>query len=306
MRWTTGDLGDCSARRYLVTGANSGIGKEAAKELVRRGATVILACRDRRRGEAAAAGMTGPGTATVEELDLADLQSVRDFAAAVAGGGAPLDGLVANAAVMACPFRLSTDGYELQMATNYLGHALLVSLLWPALDARGRVVMVTSIAARGGRLSAATSVDDLVTPVPYNKQGVYCNTKQAALLFAQELHRRARAGGSEVVVVAAHPGVSYSELFPRQLRDNGLGWLVPLLRPGMRAALQSPAAGAAPLLRALADPALTGGELVGPRHFNQVRGAPDVLPVFRTGADPAVAARLWELTEEVLGTSLLG
>jgi NAD(P)-dependent dehydrogenase (short-subunit alcohol dehydrogenase family) len=298
-------MGDCTGRRILITGANSGIGREAARELVAKGASVVLACRDRARGAAAAAGMTGPGEATVRELDLADLGSVREVAAAVAGAGAPLDGLVANAGVMACPFRLSSDGYELQMATNHLGHALLVGLLWPALAPAARVVLVTSLAARGGRLSAATTRDDLVAPAPYSKQGVYSNTKQANLLFSQELHRRSRAAGSDVVVLAAHPGVSYSELFPRQLRDGGLGWLVPVLRPGMRIALQSSHAGGLPLLRALTDPALRGGEMVAPRHFHQVRGAPEVVPVFRTGSDPAAAAHLWELTEEILGTPLL-
>jgi NAD(P)-dependent dehydrogenase (short-subunit alcohol dehydrogenase family) len=306
MAWNTDQIGDCTGQRVVITGANSGIGLEAARELVARGATVTLACRDVAKGEAAAEGLKGPGTARVRLLDLADLQSVREFAAVCAAEDGPLSGLVANAGVMACPFRLSTDGYELQMATNHFGHALLVSLLWSSLAPAARVVVISSIAARGGKLSAATTEDDLVTPAPYNKQHVYSNTKQANLLFAQELQRRARAGGKDVTVITAHPGVSASELFPRQLRDSGLGWLVPVMRPVLAVVLQSSRAGAAPTLRALSDADLKGGELVGPRHFGQSRGAPELLEVFSTGSDPATAAHLWELTEQILGGPLIG
>lgn len=305
MAWTTEQMGDCSGRRVVITGANSGIGFEAAKDLVARGATVTLACRDLDKAKAAAAGISGPGEARVRHLDLSDTQSVRDFAGECAPADGPIDGLIANAGVMACPFRLSTDGWELQMATNHLGHALLVGLLWPALAPAARVVMVSSLAARGGKLTASTTVDDLVQPANYVKQQVYNNTKQANLLFAEELDRRAKAAAKDVVVVAAHPGVSYSELFPRQMRDAGHGWLVPVMRPILKIVLQPTRAGATPLLRALVDPELKGGELIGPKHFGGSRGAPEHLEVFKTGTDPAVAAHLWQLTEEILGGPIL-
>lgn len=305
MAWTVDLMGDCSGQRVVITGANSGIGLEAARELVARGATVTLACRDRVRAEAAAATLKGPGRAIVRRLDLADLTSVREFAAECAAADAPLTGLVANAGVMACPLRLSTDGYELQMATNHLGHALLVSLLWPSLAPAARVVPVSSLASRGGRLSTSTTEQDLVAPAPYDKQVVYSNTKQANLLFAQELQRRARAAGSDVLVIAAHPGVAATELFLRQMRDNGRGWVVPVLRPVLHVVLQSSLAGATPLLRALTDAGLRGGEFIGPRRLRGARGAPELLPVFPTGADPAVAAHLWDLTERILGAPIL-
>jgi NAD(P)-dependent dehydrogenase (short-subunit alcohol dehydrogenase family) len=305
MAWKTDEMGDCTGRRVVITGANSGIGLEAAKDLVTRGATVTLACRDLDKAKAAAAGLSGPGEARVRHLDLADLQSVRDFAAECGPADGPLDGLIANAGVMACPFRLSTDGYELQMATNHIGHALLVGLLWEALAPAARVVLVSSLAARGGKLTAATTVDDLVQPTRYLKQQVYNNTKQANLLFAEELDRRAKAAGKDVVVVAAHPGVSYSELFPRQMRDAGHGWLVPILRPILWLVLQPTRAGALPLLRALTDKELKGGELIGPKHLGGSRGAPEHLEVFKTGTDPAVAAHLWQLTEQILEHPIL-
>ncbi len=298
-------LGDLSGRRIVVTGANSGIGLETTRALVAHGAEVVMACRSTEKAEAAAAGLRGaPGGVVVRHLDLADLSSVRRFAGETAGDGA-LSGVVANAAVMACPLSFTADGLELQMGTNHFGHALLVSLLLPMLEREGRVVVVSSIAARGGKLDAGMQAVDLTAPAPYRAQTVYSNSKQANLLFAQELQRRLRAASSGTAVVAVHPGVSATELFPRQMRDNRMGFLVPLVRPVMGVILQSAAAGALPSLRALSDPALRGGEFLGPRHLGQTRGRPELLELYRQGADNAAASRLFDLTEEVLGTGLV-
>jgi NAD(P)-dependent dehydrogenase (short-subunit alcohol dehydrogenase family) len=179
-----------------------------------------------------------------------------------------------------------------------------VTALWPVLHASAaRVVVISSIAARGGRLSTATTRDDLVAPVPYDAQQVYRNTKQANLLFAQELHRRAGAAGSPVSVVTAHPGVSNTELFARQVSESALKPLAPLAKVLGAVAFQSASAGALPTLRAL-DHSTPSGAFVGPTRFGQVRGRPELLDVYPTGSDPAVAARLWELTEELLGAAL--
>ena len=304
MTWHPRQLAQQTGRTFVITGANSGIGREAARDLVSRGAHVVLAVRDVAKGEQARAGFTGPGTSSVLELDLADLDSVDAFAKRLADAHADVHALVCNAGVMGGPFSVTPQGFERQMGTNHLGHAALVAALWPQLhSAGGRVVLVSSIAARAGRLTASTTRDQLVAPSPYVGQVVYSSTKQANLLFAQELHRRAVAAGSPVGAVACHPGVSDTELFLRQLRDNRLGLLAPLAKGVMKVALQSAEAGALPILRAL-DHSTPSGAFVGPASLGQVRGRPELLGVFASGADPAVAAHLWQLTEQVLGRPL--
>ncbi len=304
MSWHPRQLAEQIGRTFVITGANSGIGLEAARELVARGGEVILAVRDPRKGEQARSTLTGRGTATVVELDLADLDSVAAFAKTVTAERSSLSALVCNAGVMGGPYLLTPQGFERQMATNHLGHAALVTALWPLLHAGGgRVVMVSSIAARGGRLSAQTTRRDLVEPSPYNGRQVYQNTKQANLLFAQELARRTGPAGSPVSAVAAHPGVSSTNLLPRLVEELGMPRLVSASRAATGLLLQSAAAGALPTLRAL-DHATPSGAFVGPARFGQVRGRPELLDVYSTGKDPAVAARLWELTEDILGYPL--
>lgn len=304
MTWHPRQLAQQTGRTFVITGANSGIGREATRDLVARGATVVLAVRDPERGAAAAATMAGPGRAVVQQLDLADLDSVDLFAKTVNDSYGGLTALVCNAGVMGGPLAFTAQGFERQMGTNHLGHAKLVAGLWPLLHAAGgRVVMVSSIAARAGRLSATTTRDDLVAPAPYSGNAVYSSTKQANLLFAQELHRRAGRAGSPVSAVACHPGVSDTELFVRQLKERGLGVVAPVAKGVMRLALQSASAGALPTLRAL-DHSTPSGAFVGPAALGQVRGRPELLDVYPSAQDPAVAARLWELTEQVLETAL--
>jgi NAD(P)-dependent dehydrogenase (short-subunit alcohol dehydrogenase family) len=279
------DLAAWRARTVIITGGNSGIGLEAARALHSAGAKVVLACRDVKRATAVAGGMT------VGELDLADLDSVAAFAA----GAHEVDALVCNAGIMGGPLLGTVQGNERQMGTNHLGHAALVARLFPLLEAaHGRIVIISSVAARGGKLNPGIGVDDLISPPGYLSGPVYANTKQANLLFAQELHRRV---GDRVATVAAHPGVSWTNLFIRQLQENGKGWQVPPLRVLGPLLLQSPKAGAQPTLRAMNEPS---GSFIGPKRFNQFRGPAEVLDVYPTGSDPATAARLWELTEEIL------
>jgi NAD(P)-dependent dehydrogenase (short-subunit alcohol dehydrogenase family) len=306
MTWDARQLGTQTGRTFVVTGANSGVGLETARELVRRGGHVVLAVRDTDRGEQARAAVTGTtrGAASVVQLDLADLDSVGEAAKRIADTHPGVHALVANAGVMGGPFGTTAQGFERQMGTNHLGHAALVTSLWPQLvSAAGRVVLVTSVAARGGRLSPTTSLHDLSAPSPYLQHAVYANSKQANLLFAQELHRRAVRAGAAVSAVAAHPGLSSSNLFPRQLQERGLGVLAPAAELVMKVALQSSAAGALPTLRAL-DPSTPSGAMVAPARFGQSRGRPELVEVFATGRDEATAQRLWELTEELLGAPL--
>jgi NAD(P)-dependent dehydrogenase (short-subunit alcohol dehydrogenase family) len=304
MTWDPRALGELTGRTVLITGATSGIGLAAARELVGRGAHVLLGVRDADRGERVRAQLTGPGSATVVPLDVADLDRVAAAAKTVLDTTSTLSALVCNAGLMAGPHRLSPQGFELQMATNHLGHAALVTALWPLLQTSGsRVVVVSSLAARGGQLSPTTTVDQLVAPDPYVAQRVYSTTKQANLLFAVELARRAGLAGSPVTAVAVHPGISDTDLFVRHLPGGRRSPLVPVVKGVSRLVLQSSAAGALPTLRGL-HPSTPSGAFVGPGGLGQVRGRPVLVDLPATAQDPATAERLWELTEQVLDTPL--
>ena len=306
MSWTPRSLAEQTGRTFVITGANSGIGLETARELVARGATVVLACRDLTKGKQARDEIVrgAAGNALVLPLDLTDLDSVTAFSQDLPNHVPTLNALVCNAGVMGGNQASTAQGLERQMGTNHFGHAALIAGLWGQLEpAAGRVVVVSSIAARGGDLPAGTTRTDLTDPQPYRAALVYARTKQANLLYAQELHRRARAAGSAVSVVACHPGVSATKLFGRQLRDQGKGWLAPFAAPALRVIAQSATAGASPTLRALHH-STPSGAFVGPARLKQWRGSPELLEVYPSGADQAAAARLWELTTEVLGASV--
>ena len=304
MTWDARQLGELTGRTVLVTGATSGIGLATAQDLVGRGAHVLLGVRDVDKGERVRASLGGRGTASVVQLDVADLDQVAAAAKTVLDSTATLSALVCNAGLMAGPHRLSPQGFELQMATNHLGHAALVGGLWPLLQSSAaRVVVVSSLAARGGRLSPATTVDELVAPSPYVPQRAYSTTKQANLLFATELARRAARAGSPVSAVAVHPGVSNTELFVRHLPGGRRSPLVPVVKAVGGLVLQSSQAGALPTLRGL-DHTTPSGAFVGPGGVGQLRGRPVLHELPSTASDPATAQRLWELTEQVLDTSL--
>jgi NAD(P)-dependent dehydrogenase (short-subunit alcohol dehydrogenase family) len=295
---------DATGRTIVVTGANSGIGLETARDLVGRGAHVVLAVRDTAKGEQAAAHLAGPGSTSVVELDLADLDQVAGCAKNLLDRYDTLDALVCNAGVMGGPLLLTPQGYERQMATNHLGHAALVAALWPLLHASAsRVVVVSSGEARGGQLSPHTTREQLLNPVPYDGKQVYRNTKQANLLFAQELHRRCGTAGSPVTAVAVHPGAVATNLFARQLDRAGHGLLARVSTVATRALLSSAATGARSTLRAL-DPTTPSGAFVAPAGFAQLRGRPELLDVYPSARNPATAARLWELTDQALGRPL--
>ena len=288
----------------VVTGANSGIGLEAARALVGRGAHVVLAVRDPARGELAAAGLMGSGSTDIVQLDLSDLDAVAGAAKTLLDRYERVSALICNAGVMGGPCLLTPQGFERQMATNHLGHAELVATLWPLLHASAaRVVVVSSTEARDGQLSPHTTLKELVNPAPYDGRQVYRNTKQANLLFAQELHRRCEARGSPISAVAVHPGASATNLFARQLELSGRGGLASVSKRATKVLLQSPAAGALSTLRAL-DHSTPSGAFLGPARLGQMRGRPKPLDVYASAKDPATGARLWTLTEQALGGTL--
>jgi NAD(P)-dependent dehydrogenase (short-subunit alcohol dehydrogenase family) len=291
--WTARHVPDQHGRVAVVTGANTGLGFETAKVLAERGATVVLAVRDVEKGAQAAARMTGK--VTVQRLDLSSLESVRTAAAALHEEHPRIDLLVNNAGVMYTPKQTTRDGFERQFGTNHLGHfaftGLLLDLLLPVPGSR-----VVTVSSTGHRIRAAIHFDDLHGERSYSRTGAYGQSKLANLMFTYELQRRFAAAGSNTVAVAAHPGVSNTELVrnsPALVRAP-IDRLAPLLT-------QSAAMGALPTLRAATDPAVLGGQYYGPGGRGEVRGHPRLVTSSALSYDLATQQRLWAVSEDLTG-----
>ncbi|MET0191598.1 MAG: oxidoreductase [Pseudonocardia sediminis] len=303
-RWHPSALDELSGRSVLVTGANSGLGLAASAALVRAGARVLMAVRDPERGRAAIDTLPGgPGTAELVTLDLADLTSVRFAAADVRERtGDRLDALLNNAGVAMGPLLHTTDGFELQIGTNHLGPAALTWQLMPALRGAGapdrpsRVVTTSSL----GHRSAALDVDDLGWEHRrYRPTAAYGASKLANLLFAAELDRRLRLSGDPVVSVAAHPGMTESQLLGNGLQ-RGSTLAAQVFRPTERLLTQPVEDGVAPQLAALASP-VHGGDYLGPTGVGEIHGPPGPARRSKPAQDPDLAARLWRVTAHVTG-----
>ena len=303
--WGLADLPDLRGRTAIVTGATSGIGLVTARELAARGAAVTLAVRDTARGEQVAEGFRRiHPTASVDvlALDLADLSSVRGFASTwstVHEEG--LDLLINNAGVMALPRRETPDGFEMQLATNHLGHFALTGLLLPALVARprSRVVTVSSGAHRMGSIDFA----DLQGRRRYQPWRAYGQSKLANLLFTAELQRRLDANGIATLAVACHPGYTATNLQSAGPRMSGRAWLERPITLANRVVGQSPDAGALPTLAAATFPGLAGNSYVGPDGPLELRGHPRLVGRSRAAQDPGTARRLWQESERLTGVT---
>jgi NAD(P)-dependent dehydrogenase (short-subunit alcohol dehydrogenase family) len=286
-QWSAADIAPQTGRTVVVTGANSGIGLAATRELVRAGAHVVMAVRDTAKGEAAAATLRGlPGRAEVRPLDLADLVSVHKFAAGV---DSPVDVLVNNAGLMAVPLRRTADGFEMQTGTNFLGHFALTGLLLPQLT--DRIVTLSSLAHRLGGLDVA---DLNWERRRYQRWLAYGQSKLADLMFAYELQRRFVAGGSLLRSMAAHPGYAATNLQSRteSVQDHLMGVF-------NRVLAQSADGGALPTLYAATEPDLPGGSYVGPGGLGEVSGAPRPVASSAASHDRAVARALWDRAVEL-------
>ena len=294
--WTTEDIADQSGRTFVITGGNSGIGYEAALELAKHGANVMLACRNAQKAEDAAAAIAAmaasaasPSTVETLPLDLSDLASIRAFVAQ--WGARPIDVLINNAGIMVPPLSRTEQGFELQFGVNHLGHFLLTSGLINVVG--DRVVTVSSSAHSFGRIN----FDDLNwRNRRYQKWAAYGQSKLANLLFTYELSRKLEAAGSAVRSLAVHPGYATTNL--QTTGPSGGGRMPLYLRIGERFA-QSAAAGALPTLRAATDAEAYNGDHFGP-HRGRV-GDPIRVPSSARSRDQAAARRLWQVSEDLVG-----
>lgn len=293
--WTFNDIPEQSGRVAVVTGANSGIGFETARMLAARGAHVVLACRSAEKGEAALEKIRAEAPSGAVELmllDLSDLDSVAAFVDAFAAAHQRLDLLIDNAGVMVPPFGRTKQGFETQFGTNHLGHFALTLRLLPLLEKTpgSRVVVVSSTAQNIGRID----FEDLNWERrSYRAWRAYGQSKLANIMFALELSRRLAAQGSGIVVTAAHPGYTATDL----QRNSTFQALNPLLA-------MKPEGGALPTLRAAVDPSATPGSYWGPSGLFEMRGSPGPARICRRGLNQTDAARLFDVSERLTSVSM--
>ncbi|MES2711996.1 MAG: SDR family oxidoreductase [Pseudomonadota bacterium] len=303
-RWSAADIPRQAGRVALVTGGTSGVGYQVALGLLRAGAEVILAARNAERGARVVAQMRDavPGSEVMfQALDLADLADIAECANRISARWSALDVLVNNAGVMALPSRCETrDGFEMQFGVNHLGHVALTACLLPLLRKRrgARVVWVSSLAHRVGSIV----FDDLQSRRGYRPWRAYAQSKLALLSFALEFDRRAQQSGWGVAGLAAHPGLALTSLYA-----NGplSGWAPAivgrLIRRGARLLTHSAAAGALPILYAATASQAQGGSYTGRAWLSEMRGPPAPAKIAPAALEPAVACRLWDVSEAITG-----
>jgi NAD(P)-dependent dehydrogenase (short-subunit alcohol dehydrogenase family) len=297
-KWNSDQIPDQHGRTAIVTGANSGLGLETARELARHGASVVLACRNTAKGEDALRDIEAAvpdARLELAELDLSSLASVKAFAERFRAGHESLDLLINNAGLMAPPRGETADGFELQLGTNHLGHFALTGRLIGAMEGRedARVVALSSIAHKTGRIK----FDDLQSERRYGRWRAYGQSKLADLMSALELDRRLRAAGSTIKSIAAHPGYCATNLQTTAppLLDRAV------MRVTNAIGAQSATMGALSTLYAATFPGLAGGVFIGPDGLGELRGHPHVSTPNRAARDEDVAARLWAVSEELTG-----
>ena len=308
MGWTADDIPDQAGRTFVVTGADSGVGLETARELARNDATVIMACRRRDRGEEAAREIRADlpdADLRVEACDLASLESIRAFADRLEAERQPVDVLINNAATMAVPRRETADGFETQFGVNHLGPFALTGLIVDRLRTEtgppARVVTVTSALHERGEID----FDDLQGETEYDRWDAYAQSALANLLFAYELERQFLSAGRNAKSVAAHPG--YADTRLRAPGRDGEEPGIRLRRTARRLLgtllAQSAARGALPTLYAATAPDVAGGAYYGPGGFLNMRGPPERQSSAKQSYDRKTARRLWEVSAELTGVT---
>lgn len=297
-RWRDESIPSLTDRTYVITGANSGIGLEAARTLARADARVVMACRNEDKAMRAIEDIrrsTDRGVVEFRQLDLASLASVRSFVSGVESDDLRIDGLMNNAGVFALDQSTTVDGFETHFGVNHLGHFALTGLLLPRLVSvpGSRVINVSSLGHRPGRLNLD---DPMYERRRYSRWGAYFQSKLANLLFTRELHRRVESAGLDLRVVAAHPGTARTEI-----GRMGTSKTNQLIRRAGPILVRDGVQGARSQVRAAVDPRVRGGEFYGPRLY--FLGSPVVeRPAGRARRDED-AARLWEMSERYTGVA---
>ncbi len=298
--WTTKDISNLSGKTIIVTGGNSGLGFESVKVFAGKGAEVIMACRSLEKGGKAKTEILKnipEGKIEVAELDLADLNSVHRFVKNFQQNHSRLDVLLNNAGIMTTPYFKTKDGFEGQLGTNHLGHFALTGLLLPVLEKtpKSRVVNVSSMAHKQGKMD----FDNLLfeNGKGYSPMKSYGRSKLANLLFTYELQRFFESNKTDCISVAAHPGVSQTDLF-RYLDEK---WYFRLVGPAFKAISQEGKMGALPQVRASVDPHVKGGEYYGPNGFMELKGYPVKVQSNSRSHNEEDAKKLWEVSEKLTG-----
>jgi NAD(P)-dependent dehydrogenase (short-subunit alcohol dehydrogenase family) len=290
-KWNIEQIPSQNGRIAIITGANSGIGFETALELAKKDCTVILACRNMGKAEEARnkiLELYPQAQVKPMKVDVASLTDVRRFAQQFQDEYEKLDLLINNAGIMMPPYKETVDGFENQLATNYIGHFALTGLLLPLLKntSGSRIITLSSLAHKWAEID----FDNLHAQKGYSKRKAYGQSKRACLVFAYELQRRLSAAGFDTISLAAHPGVSKTNLdryFPALIRPLGTLFL------------QKAEKGALPTLYAALEKELKGGEFIGPDGFKEMRGNPTIVDSDENSKDKGIAERLWKVSEEM-------
>lgn len=302
MGWTPSQLPDQTGKTFIITGGNSGLGLEAARILAKKHARVVITSRIADKAKAAIEDIlrTAPG-ATVEFvlLDLADGASVDSAATALRAMCPRIDAIINNAGVMQTPETRTAEGFELQMATNHLGHFRLNTRLFDVIEASGgRIVPVSSIAHKLGTMK----LDDLQSEQGYDPMVAYAQSKLANILYGFELQRRLAARGSKAVSIPCHPGYSATNLQSAGVSlDGGSAFWRWTYKVSNSLMAQSAEQGAYPLVLAAADPTARPGAYYGPTAMSQMRGPVGESFIAERAKDEVVARKLWEKTEALVG-----
>ena len=295
--WSIENLPSQSGNIAIVTGANSGIGYETSLALASKDMTVIMACRNLQKGEAAKKKILSRhvnAKLKVMQLDVASLTSVKKFVKHFRSHFDSLNLLINNAGIMMSPYQETEDEFENQLATNYIGHFALTGHLLPLMkDApASRIVSLSSLSYKWAEID----FENLHAEKGYSKNKAYGQSKRACLVFAYELQRRLSEAGYQILSIAAHPGLSQTNLdryFPKLIRPLGALFL------------QSPGKGALPVLYAALEESLRGGEYIGPAGFQEMRGHPTVVDSDAKSKNREIGKRLWEVSEQMTRVNYL-